>query len=121
MGNYHRYEEFLSFTPDNLRTDTKGYAILSVTIRNVPAGNYELVELPVNDYYLTEARADTSNVKIINAGSPGPDKKPKETAYGSCSISKKEPEAGITFTDQKESFRDYRHNDVKENTIPLRF
>ena len=121
LGDYHRYEECLSFSPDSLQEDSSGHAVLSVTIRNVPAGSYELIELPVNDYYLTEAKADTSNVQIVNTGAPGKNKKPKETAYGTCTISKKALKAGITFTDQKEAFNDYRHNDVAENVIPLKF
>ncbi len=118
-GEAHRYEEFICFRQQEYTVDQNGYATLTRVIPNVPLGTYQIYELPVMDYYLTGAAADTSNVSIVKVGEPAKNKDPLDTAYGTAALTRDAPEAGITFTDQKGDYRWYRHTDVVENVIPI--
>ncbi|MBP3900291.1 MAG: hypothetical protein J6D53_02360, partial [Blautia sp.] len=118
-GNSHRYEEFVSFRKGGYALTGDGFAEVSVTISHVPCGTYRVTELPVIDYYLTGAEAATKNMLITAAGEPGKGKDPALVAYGTGTLSREEPDAGIVFYDAKGDYSGYRHTDVVCNTLPL--
>ncbi len=118
-GNSHRYEEFLCFKKGGYALTGDGFAEVSVTITHVPCGTYRVTELPVMDYYLTGAEAATKNMRITSAGEPGKGKDPALVAYGTGTLSREEPDAGIIFYDAKGNYSGYRHTDVVCNTLPL--
>ena len=109
-GDHHRYEDYLCFSQGGYTLDGNGYAVLSLTIEDVPIGTYDICELPVMDYFLIAAEPGSSNVSIRSSGS---------SSYGTGVLTREEPEAGIIFTDQKGDDHGYRHTDVVRNTIPL--
>ena len=119
--NRHRYEDFICFREENLSVDSEGMAVLSVTIDHVPLGSYKICEMDVSDYYLTGAEAESPNMTVTLLSEPGPGKDPAEVMYGTCSLTREMPDAGISFTDKKSSWQGYRHRDVVENTIPIEF
>lgn len=118
-GNSHRYEEFVSFRKGGYALTGDGFAEVSVTMSHVPCGTYRVTELPVIDYYLTGAEAATRNMLITAAGEPGKGKDPALVAYGTGTLSREEPDAGIIFYDAKGNYGGYRHTDVVCNTLPL--
>ena len=71
------------------------------------------------DYYLTGAEAQTKNVQITAAGQPGKGKDPAAVAYGTGTLTRDAPDAGITFYDAKGNYYGYRHTDVVGNTLPV--
>ena len=71
------------------------------------------------DYYLTGAEAATKNMRITSAGEPGKGKDPALVAYGTGTLTREEPDAGIIFYDAKGNYSGYRHTDVVCNTLPL--
>ena len=118
-GKFHRYEEFLCFRKGGYSLTGDGFAEISVTIAHVPCGTYRVTELPVMDYYLTGAEAATKNMLITTVGEPGKGKDPSLTAYGTGTLSREEPDAGIIFYDTKGNYSGYRHTDVVCNSLPL--
>ncbi len=118
-GDPHRYEEFLQYTNGGYTLDGHGYAVLSLTIENVPIGTYDIYELPVIDYYLVQASAGTSNVTIHTTGPAARGRDPKDTAYGTGVLSKNALTCAITFTDKKGDDHGYRHTDVIRNNMPV--
>lgn len=118
-GNAHRYEEFVCFRKGGYSLSGGGFAEVSVTISHVPCGIYRVTELPVMDYYLTGAEATTKNMLITAVGEPGKGKDPSLIAYGTGTLTREEPDAGIIFYDTKGNYSGYRHTDVVCNTLPL--
>ena len=118
-GNPHHYEEFLCFDQTGHESDGDGNVFKSCRISHIPAGTYEVTELPCLDYYLVRASADTHNMNIVTVGQGGPSSIPAEVAYGRCTLDESGSSAGITFFDEKQDYHGYRHNDVVRNTIPL--
>ena len=118
-GNAHRYEEFVCFRKGGYSLTGGGFAEVSVTISHVPCGMYRVTELPVMDYYLTGAEAATKNMLITAVGEPGKGKDPALIAYGTGTLTREEPDAGIIFYDTKGNYSGYRHTDVVCNTLPL--
>ena len=119
-GVRHRYEEYICFSRGKYSVNS-GYAVLSTTIRHVPAGVYRVWELPVIDYYLTGAQALTSNMTITRVSDPGRGKDPSQVAYGSCTLTRTNPNAGIAFTNAKGDYHGLRHTSVVQNNIPVAF
>ena len=120
-GNSHHYEEFLCFDGSDQETDGNGNISKSCRILHIPAGTYRVYELSCLDYYLTGASADTLNMTIQTGTQSGPGADPQDTAYGICLLDENDLTAGISFTDSKQDYHGYRHNDVIKNTIPLAF
>ena len=77
-GAAHRYEDYVTFVPDSYETDGNGYATISVTLRNIPLGQYTIWEKPVLRYYLKDAWADTENVRITKKAEATYGKDPKD-------------------------------------------
>ena len=111
-GDHHRYEDYLCFSQGGYSVDGSGYAVLTLTIENVPIGTYDIREMPVIDYALVSAAPQTANVTILGGGS---------ASYGMGVLTREETEAGVTFTDKKGDDHGYRHTDVVRNAIPIAF
>ncbi len=118
-GNPHHYEEFICFDQSGCETDGTGNAFKSCRISHIPAGYYEVTELPCLDYYLTGASADTANMDIAGGEYTGTGSDHSEAVYGRCTLDAAASFAGITFRDAKRDYHGYRHNDVIKNTISL--
>ncbi len=118
-GIMRKYENYVCFSPGGYRVDENGYAVLEITFRNVPAGQYEVYERPVLYYYLTDSIANTSNVSIIKGSSPAYGIPPKAVAYGKIRLTAAENKASITFVNTKGRYDHYIHNDVVKNRVPV--
>ena len=120
-GAAHRYEDYVTFVPDNYETDGNGYATVSVTLRNIPLGQYTIWEKPVLRYYLKDVWADTENVRITKKAEAAYGKDPKETAVGTAALTVEKPDAALTFLNEKARYDKFSHTDCIKNTIPLLF
>ena len=120
-GAAHRYEDYVTFVPDSYETDGNGYATISVTLRNIPLGQYTIWEKPVLRYYLKDAWADTENVRITKKAEATYGKDPKETAVGTAALTVEKPDAALTFLNEKARYDKFSHTDCIKNTIPLLF
>lgn len=120
-GIRRQYENYICFSPGGYTVDENGYAVLQITFRNVPAGQYEVYEKPVLYYYLTDCIANSSNVSVIKESSPAYGKQPKNIAYGIIRLTADDPKASITFINTKGRYDRYVHNDVVKNRIPNSF
>ena len=120
-GAAHRYEDYVTFVPDSYETDGNGYATISVTLRNIPLGQYTIWEKPVLRYYLKDAWADTENVRITKKAEAAYGKDPKETAVGTAALTVEKPDAALTFLNEKARYDKFSHTDCIKNTIPLLF
>ena len=69
-GNKRKYEDSVVFMQDAYQVDGNDYALLEVTVSNIPLGTYLVYEKPVLRYYLKKAQANTSNVEIIKGREP---------------------------------------------------
>ena len=118
-GAYHRFETFLIFTPDNHTVDAEGFASLSAVISGVPLGSYDILELPVNDYYLYMVTADTDNASVIAESEPGRGLFERESVYARASLTREYPVAAATFYNQKGDYFGWKHTSIAVNNIPL--
>ena len=64
-------------------------------------GNYKIYEKQVLRYYLERAEAGTSNVNIINMGTPQYGNRPQDIAYGTADLSQEYRNASLTFYNRK--------------------
>lgn len=55
-GNKRKYEDAVVFMQDAYQVDGNGYALLEVTVSNIPLGTYQVYEKPVLRYYLKKLR-----------------------------------------------------------------
>lgn len=120
-GASHRYEDYVTFVRDSYETDSNGYATLSVTFQNVPLGQYRIWEKPVLRYYLKDAWANTSNVRITKEASPVYGTDPKKIAQGTAALTMAARTASLTFVNEKQRYDGYSHNDCVKNNVPLLF
>ena len=120
-GNPHRYEDYVTFTRGSYETDKNGYATLSVTLRNIPLGQYTVWEKPVLRYYLKDVRANTENVRIIKGAAPAYGTDPRKIASGTAALTMQNKNASLTFVNEKSRYDRYSHNDSIKNTIPVSF
>ena len=81
-GNKRKYEDSVVFMQDAYQVDGNDYALLEVTVSNIPLGTYQVYEKPVLRYYLKKAQANTSNVEIIKGREPAYGVVPVDIAYG---------------------------------------
>lgn len=116
-----KYENYISFQQDGYEVDADGYAVMQLTFRNVPEGEYQVYEKPVLYYYLEDAYANTSNVSIIKGVSASYGQNPKSVAYGNVRLSASENKASLTFINKKARYDHYIHNDVVKNRISIGF
>ena len=116
-GNEHTYEDFVVFEKDNYTTDENGYAVMQTVFSDIPIGIYNVTEKKVLRYYLAETSANSSNVtvRIIKEGTYG--NAPQDTSYAEATLSEENPEASVTFRNEKARFDDYSHTDAVKNTI----
>ena len=121
FGNPHRYEDYVTFTRGSYETDKNGYATLSVTLRNIPLGQYTVWEKPVLRYYLKDVRANTENVRIIKGAAPAYGTDPRKIASGTAALTTENKTASLTFVNEKSRYDRYSHNDSIKNTIPVSF
>lgn len=120
-GVSHRYEDYITFVPDGYDVDGNGYATLSVTLENVPLGQYDIWEKPVLRYYLKTAWANTDNVRITKGVSPAYGTDPKQVVKGTAALTVGKRNASLTFVNEKARYDKYSHNDCVKNTLPLQF
>lgn len=120
-GSNRKYENYICFSPGGYSLDENGNAILQITFKNVPVGQYQVYEKPVLYYYLEDAYANTSNVVISKGASPAYGVLPKDIAYGSITLTASEKSASVTFVNKKARYDSYIHNDVMKNHIPVKF
>lgn len=120
-GNTRKYENSVCFSQDGYTVDENGYAVLGVTFRNVPAGQYQVYEKAVLYYYPEDASANTSNVNIVKGRTPEYGIVPREIVYGDVKLTAADNRASITFVNRKARFDSYIHNDIVKNTIPISF
>lgn len=118
-GNKRKYEDCVVFMRDAYQVDGNGYALLEVTLSNIPLGTYQVYEKPVLRYYLKKAQANTSNVKIIKGKEPAYGVDPMDIAYGTIGLDKDHRKASITFYNRKKRYDGYSHNSLVENTLPV--
>ena len=118
-GNKRKYEDSVVFMQDAYQVDGNGYALLEVTISNIPLGTYQVYEKPVLRYYLKKAQANTSNVEIIKGREPAYGVAPVDIAYGTVGLDKDHQKASITFYNRKKRYDGYSHNSLAENTLPV--
>mgnify|MGYP000066762630 FL=1 len=110
-GNPHRYEDYVTFTRGSYETDKNGYATLSVTLKNIPLGQYTVWEKPVLRYYLKDVRANTENVRIIKGAAPAYGTDPRKIASGTAALTMQNKNASLTFVNEKSRYDRYSHND----------
>ena len=107
----------MTFVPDSYETDGNGYATISVTLRNIPLGQYTIWEKPVLRYYLKDAWADTENVRITKKAEATYGKDPKETAVGTAALTVEKPDAALTFLNEKARYDKFSHK--KHNPVVI--
>ena len=108
----------MTFTRGSYETDKNGYATLSVTLRNIPLGQYTVWEKPVLRYYLKDVRANTENVRIIKGAAPAYGTDLRKIASGTAALTMQNKNASLTFVNEKSRYDRYSHNDSIKNTIP---
>lgn len=118
-GNKRKYEDSVVFMQDAYQVDGNDYALLEVTVSNIPLGTYQVYEKPVLRYYLKKAQANTSNVEIIKGREPAYGVVPVDIAYGTVSLDQDHQKASITFYNRKKRYDGYSHNSLAENTLPV--
>lgn len=118
-GMKREYEETVVYTPGGYTRDGNGNAVLAVTVTGIPLGNYKIYEKQVLRYYLERAEAGTSNVNIINMGTPQYGNRPQDIAYGTADLSQEYRNASLTFYNRKKRYDGYSHNSFVENIVPI--
>ena len=90
---------------------------MQTVFSDIPIGIYNVTEKKVLRYYLAETSANSSNVtvRIIKEGTYG--NAPQDTSYAEATLSEENPEASVTFRNEKARFDDYSHTDAVKNTI----
>ena len=117
-GIPRQYEEFLTFTPNNNSPGPDGYSTLAVTIKNVPAGTYQIYEATVSGYRLENATPDEGELSIQTTTPQGLPIA-VEAIYGTGTLSQTAPRLTITFQNKKSTFKGLRHNAIATNPIPI--
>lgn len=118
-GNIRTYEDSVVFVPGCYKKDENGYAVMEVTVSDIPIGTYQIYEKQVLRYYLEKAQDNTANVSITAGKKPGYGIKPKDIAYGTAVLSITAPKASLTFYNKKHRYDGYSHNSFVENTVPI--
>lgn len=118
-GMKRKYEETVVYTPGGYTRDGNGNAVLAVTVTGIPLGKYQIYEKQVLRYYLERAEAGTSNVNIINMGTPQYGNRPQDIAYGTAYLSQEYRNASLTFYNRKKRYDGYSHNSFVENIVPI--
>lgn len=120
-GTRRKYEDYLCFAPGAYTVDADGWATLSLTIKNVPAGCYQLYEKPSLRYFLADAAAETKNVTVTRLSAPAYGRAPVDIAYATAVLSASARTAEAVFTNEKQRYDDYSHNSVVKNTVTILF
>lgn len=120
-GNQRKYENYVRFSQGGYEVDSSGYAVMQITFRNVPVGEYQVYEKPVLYYYLENVIANTANVSVIKGDTPAYGIAPRSIAYGTVKLTSSEKTATVTFVNKKSRFDHLIHNDVVKNRIPITF
>ncbi|MCF0134772.1 MAG: hypothetical protein HUJ72_12965 [Blautia sp.] len=118
-GKERSYSLTLEFEQGSYSVDADGWAALSGTITNMPAGKYEVNELPTLRYYLSSIQKDSGNVTISNKNSPQFGLNPSSIASANVILNQESPQAKLTFYNKKQRFDDYSHTSHVRNEIPI--
>lgn len=113
-GTEHWYQSMIRFTKESQKQD--GYLVGKVEISQIPAGYYQVEELPLTArYILTDAVSTDKNVQVKNTLT--------ETVNGIGKI-RSEIEAdltlqdgSVTFENRKVFFDEYSHDDTEVNHL----
>lgn len=120
FGKSHAWIRCMIFTPEyvSYNTNSDNTIIQSVTLKNIPPGNYTIKELPVSRFALTNVVAETENVRAykINRLHKYEGITPVR-GYAVAHLS--DSDGTVTFVNRKITWDKYNHNNVVINEFSL--
>lgn len=115
-GEEHWYLGMITFTKKDMEKEEKGYLTGETTIEHIPAGIYEVEELPLTSrYILHDAESKDENVTV--------EKIPMDPVNGVNQISTRIiadlqlNDGSVIFENRKVYFDEYSHDDVEVNHL----